>query len=126
MQDVIDALPDTMLGIAVNQLLVYTAQGEWDTAIEEISSSDVFNDPIVGQAIMASDYPEVKPEDIKCRQAFEDCVTKVRLGAISRQIEQLQQNMQLEGNAEKRNSLFMEINSLILKKNELKRQRKSL
>ena len=126
MQDVIDALPDTMLGIAVNQLLAYTAQGEWNTAIEEISSSDVFNDPVVGQAIMASDYPDVKPDDARCRQAFDDCVIKVRLGAISRQIEQLQQNMQLEGDAEKRNALFVEINKLILKKNDLKRQRSAL
>ena len=126
MQDVIDALPDTMLGIAVNQLLAYTAQGEWEAAIEEISSSDVFNDPIVGQSIMASDYPEPSPDDERCRNSFNDCVNRVRMGAISRQIERKQQEMQLEGDSAKRNALFVEINNLIRKKNELKRQRSTL
>ena len=75
---------------------------------------------------MASDYPEAKPDDDRCRHAFDDCVNRVRLGAIARQIEQRQQEMQLEGDPEKRNALFVEINNLIRKKNELKRQRNTL
>ncbi len=122
-QDVIDALPDTMLGIAVNQLLACTAQGEWDTAIEEISASDVFGDPIVGQAIMASEYADADPDDEKLRRAFDDCVSRVRMGAIASEIDKKQKEMQFESDPQKRNALFAEINQLILKRNELKRQR---
>ena len=53
-QEILDGLPKNAIGSAINQVIILAMQDEWSSAVKEITSMEIFNDPDVGRAVMAS------------------------------------------------------------------------
>ena len=138
-QDILDGVPQNAVGMAINQVIIMVMQEEWDKSIQEITNMEIFNDPDVGRAIMASQYanlaveqptndssPAEHDEDNKMETAFNDCLFKIRKQLIDESIAQKQSQMATEPDAEKRRLLQSELARLILKKTRLKSERTSI
>ncbi|MBR4674956.1 MAG: DNA primase [Victivallales bacterium] len=135
-QDILDGVPQNAIGMAINQVIIMVMQEEWNKCIQVISDMDIFNDPDVGRAIMASQYANLAAgqptndsssaennADNKMETAFNDCIFKIRRQLIEESIAQKQSQMATEPDAEKRRDLQAELARLIMKKTRLKNER---
>lgn len=125
-QDVIAFLPDTPLGQALSNVVVFTEQDEWNIAIDEITKmKDIYSDPSVGKAILASDYAsfDPKPEGALNRpnRAFQDCLTRLRLHNIANTVQDGYARLARESNLDKKREIEKEIDALVRRKQTLKR-----
>ena len=132
-QEILDGLPKNAIGTAINQVIILVMQDEWANAVQEITSMDIFNDPDVGRAIMASEYanladavPSPAPKflegtaDNKMEMAFNDCIFKLKMQILEETIAQKQTLMATEPNEETRRILQSELTNLIRKKMQMR------
>ena len=120
--DVLNMVPNTPVGMAINQIVVMCGQDEWANAIEALSSSELFRDETVGKCIMASQTGDViakVPNDAN-HKAFTDCLNRIRLNEASRQILQKQAELATISDSAEKNKLMAEISKLVHEKSELK------
>lgn len=124
MQDVMDGVPKAAIGAALGHLMALTEQEEWENAVTDIQKMDYFADPFVGRAIMASEYADSANELTETTmRAFDDCIARIRSTLISTRIQELQHQLAVEADPEKKRVIYQQINEMIRQKNEIKRQR---
>ena len=135
-QDILDGVPQNAIGMAINQVIIMVMQEEWDKSIQAITDMEIFNDPDVGRAIMASQYANLAAEqstneaslaepdeENKMETAFNDCIFKIKKQLIDESIAQKQSLLATEPDAEKRRLLQSELARLIMRKTRLKNER---
>ena len=137
-QEILDGLPKNAIGSAINQVVILSMQDEWASSVQEITSMDIFNDPDVGRAVMASQYanlavspPATTPvleeaAENRMVMAFNDCVFKLKMLLLEEKIAQKQNLMATEPNEETRRSLQAELTNLIRKKMQMKNSRRGV
>ncbi|MBQ9369014.1 MAG: DNA primase [Victivallales bacterium] len=135
-QEILDGLPKNAIGSAINQVVILSMQDEWASSVQEITSMDIFNDPDVGRAVMASQYanlavspPATTPvlegaSENRMVMAFNDCVFKLKMLLLEEKIAQKQNLMATEPNEETRRSLQAELTNLIRKKMQMRNDRR--
>ena len=137
-QEILDGLPKNAIGSAINQVIILAMQDEWSSAVKEITSMEIFNDPDVGRAVMASQYANLAeassavsgnieglPEN-RMEMALNDCVFKLKMQLLEEKIAQKQNMMATEPNEEMRRALQAELSNLILKKTQMKNSRRGV
>lgn len=94
-QDVHEVIPDTPLGQALMRVLAAVDQNEWDDVEHELVQYDLVRDPLVGAVLAQSHFSGhttiAAPGDAavaeKHRQAYADCLQRLRLERLNAQIE---------------------------------------
>jgi hypothetical protein len=109
-------IPDTPLGRALNLVLACTEQGEWDEAAAELGSdSELAADEEVGRILASPAAKHLNPEhadehrktDVEKRlvQAVDDCVARLKLLELDRQIEEAHRKLAETGDREEAREL---------------------
>ena len=137
-QEILDGLPKNAIGSAINQVIILAMQDEWSSAVKEITAMEIFNDPDVGRAVMASQYANLAeassavsgpieglPEN-RMEMAFNDCVFKLKMQLLEEKIAQKKAIMETAPNEETLRTLQAELSNLIMKKTQMKNSRRGV
>ena len=123
MEDMTSLIPNTPVGMAINQVLVMTSQEEWSHAVEALSSGPLFQDETVGRCLLASQCNEslsIEPDEVN-RRAFNDCLARIRIQAVSTQIQECQTQLATSTDKVTREELMKKTADLVRRKTELRR-----
>jgi DNA primase len=123
-------IPDTPLGNAINLVLAHADQDEWDLAQQAILNSDLIADPTIAKIFSTPAFVNFSPEstdddaqrnfkEAKQLVAFQDCVNKLILEEINRQLAELKTKLVASTSKEEVQVLQDETLQLITRKQSL-------
>jgi len=125
--DVHEIIPDTPLGQALLRVLAAVDQNEWDDSEQELVQHDLVRDPLVGAVLAQSHFPGhttvAAPGEAarveKHRQAYGDCLQRLRLERLNAQIEARKAQLATAGGNDARR-LQSELMELLTRKSQLR------
>lgn len=124
-QEVLDSLPNTPLGNALNKVVIMAEEDEWSGAIDALTDSELFKDPVVGKVLLASEYAKEKAPSETLQKSYHDCVSRIKYIRLSDLILKKQSQMAAEPDEGKKRDLQAEVSRLIQDKARMKNSRHS-
>ena len=120
-------IPPSPLGQAISHVLVFVEQGEWNSAADRLSQMPLFQDNMVGHAIIASDFASVgegEEERQRLERTFQDCLARIKQDGLTQRINQLQEELARAQDEQQRRDLQSEMTRLVLEKKKLRNARR--
>ncbi|MBQ6473984.1 MAG: DNA primase [Victivallales bacterium] len=112
-------IPPSPLGQALSHVLAFAEQGEWGSAADRLSQMPLFQDAMVGHAIIASDFAktaEQGEESQRIERTFQDCLARIKQDGLTKRINQLQEEMAKTQDEQQRRDLQSEMTRLVIEK----------
>ena len=127
-----DSVDDTPAGKALNLVIALTAEGEWAQAAKEVSADQTLAaDPAIARVLVGSSFKHLDPEhaaeherdrmEEQLEKAVSDCLRKLEVIELDRQIEEHRRELQNADDPEKMRELQRRFNDLAVRRENLKR-----
>ena len=124
---IMSLIPPTPLGQAVSHVLVFAEQGEWQTSADRLSQMPLFQDDMVGHAIIASDFTNLQEsaeERQRIERTFQDCLARIKQDGLTHRINQLQEELAKTQDDQQRRDLQSEMTRLVIEKARFRNARR--
>ena len=116
-------LPNSPLGQAINYVILFYNQDEWNTSADQIQKMQIFQDNNVGRVIAESEFSPNEPNaERRAELAFQDCLAKIQLCVIGNAIARKKAELAQQTDDETCRTIQQEITQLLRKKQAIATQ----